>query len=117
MCASTVTSARFCQRAMSGAGAVQSPLAADSILSHLDQALHCSICADFYDTPLVLHCGHSCKQECLVTQITQQEPRCAAGMQNSGLLSKASLVLLDTPYASAASALLWVQAVQAISPV
>ena len=33
-----------------------------SIICHaLDEAAHCSICRDFFNTPLSLLCGHSCK--------------------------------------------------------
>ena len=40
------------------------PDTASPLYSQFDSAASCSICNDFYDTPLVLLCGHSCKTGC-----------------------------------------------------
>lgn len=37
------------------------PESSGPVNAQLDSAASCSICNDFYDTPLVLPCGHSCK--------------------------------------------------------
>lgn len=42
------------------------------ICQALDEAAHCSICRDFFNTPLSLLCGHSCEKCFLITTSTSE---------------------------------------------
>ncbi|KAL0042822.1 hypothetical protein WJX79_000884 [Trebouxia sp. C0005] len=59
------------------------PDSCSAVHPQLDSTASCSICNDFYDTPLVLPCGHSFCSNCIRSYISHQQgqarcPQCRA---------------------------------------
>jgi E3 ubiquitin-protein ligase RAD18 len=63
---------------------LNTPLA---LLSHLESALHCQICKEFYDTPMITSCSHTFCSRCIRTSLSAdgQCPACRASDQASKL--------------------------------
>jgi E3 ubiquitin-protein ligase RAD18 len=58
-----------------------------SLLSHLESALHCQICKEFYDTPMITSCSHTFCSRCIRTSLSADGrcPACRASDQASKL--------------------------------
>jgi len=63
---------------------LNTPLA---LLSHLESALHCQICKEFYDTPMITSCSHTFCSRCIRTSLSADGrcPACRASDQASKL--------------------------------
>ncbi|GAB7362300.1 hypothetical protein MBLNU230_g2318t1 [Neophaeotheca triangularis] len=63
---------------------LQTPL---STLSSLESALHCQICKEFYDTPMITSCSHTFCSRCIRTSLSAEGkcPACRASDQASKL--------------------------------
>jgi E3 ubiquitin-protein ligase RAD18 len=63
---------------------LNTPLAA---IAHLESALHCQICKEFYDTPMITSCSHTFCSRCIRTSLSADGrcPACRASDQASKL--------------------------------
>lgn len=63
---------------------LNTPLA---LFSHLESALHCQICKEFYDTPMITSCSHTFCSRCIRTSLSADGrcPACRASDQASKL--------------------------------
>lgn len=69
---------------------LNTPLAA---LADLENALHCQICKEFYDTPMITSCSHTFCSRCIRTSLSADGrcPACRASDQASKLRNNWSL--------------------------